>query len=277
MAQAMPVIARRIVIFATLAAGIATRSPIRVARAQSPSASCLEASDAARALLAERRLTEARARLRACTEAACDEGVRALCGDRLAEVAARIPSVVFEVKDDAGADVADATLAIDGTAMDAERWLGAEIALDPGAHGFTFTRPDGARVDMRLVLVEAEKARRERVVIHAARPVARTSDALGPVAPPPPRTRALQTAGWITTGAGAVALGIGIAFGVTALSKNDDADCDAANVCGDPRSRDDARAAATVSTVGVLGGVALILGGLAMVVFSPGSATGRGR
>lgn len=235
------------------------------ARADDSGDACLDASERARASMSSKRLLDARAQLRLCAASHCEDSVRLICDERLTEIAARLPSIIFDAKDRAGRDLPAVKLTIDGT-LHSEGALGAEITLDPGVHVFVFEAPGEVVVEHRLVLVEREKGRREHVVFGRE----------APATPPPhieapavPRTNPWRTAGWITVAAGAVGVGIGSAFGVTAISKNADAGCDDRNVCDDPRSRDEARTAADVSTVSFIAGAGLACAGLALVIFGP--------
>lgn len=237
---------------------------------------CFDASDEARALLAKRQLLEARARLRVCASSACDESVRVLCDERLAEVTARLPTIIFDVKDDAGHDLSNVTLAVDGTTY-ADGALGAEITLDPGRHVFRFGIPNQASLEQSFVLVEREKGRREHMVLGPPRSAAGGGEAARPDAPNAQAASSpLVTAGFFTLGAGAVALGIGTAFGITAISRDADAHCDASNVCEDPRSRHDARVAANVSTASFVVGGVLAASGIALLVLAPRSTKPSG-
>lgn len=101
-------------------------------------------------------------------------------------------------------------------------------------------------------------------------PVKERSESPPPAASPDPTMR---VAGIAAMGLGGVGLVLGTAFGLSASSKNDKA----AALCDGPacRSRealsltDDARSAATVSTVGFIGGSVLIAGGLAVFFLAP--------
>lgn len=218
---------------------------------------CLDASDEARAHLAARRLLEARAKLRLCAAAECDDDIRPLCEERLGEVVARLPTVVFDVKDADGHDISSVTITVNG---DTQATPGVELTLDPGPHVIVFQAEGAAPIERRFVLVEREKGRREHVtiggpatpkVVHEERPPVR----------PPPRVGSmslLRGVGLATMGLGGGALGVGAAFGVTALAKESDAGCDSTNVCDDPRSRHDARVAADTSTVSFVVAAALL-------------------
>lgn len=247
--------------------------------------SCLDAADEARSLFAEHRLLEARSRLLVCAASECEPDVRTLCAERLGEIASRLPTIIVDARDAAGNDLSDVTIAIDGVVH--ANALAREIALDPGVHVFVFESPKAGRVERRLVLVEREKARRERVTFEGDA-IPRTDVASSTARGASDAARASgastgwRTTGWIGIAAGAVAVGIGAAFGVHAIAKENDAGCDRTNVCDDPRSRSDARAAADVATIGISVGAVLALGGLALVLFAsptrtvaPPSASGR--
>lgn len=225
---------------------------------------CLDASDRARSELQARHLLAARMHLHACAAATCEEALRTLCEERLTEVVQRLPTVVFDLKDGDGNDVPDVKIAVDGAA--APEPPGVEMTLDPGAHTFQFDHAGLTEV-RSLVLLEREKGRRERIVLGATRLVRAVLPA------PTPSTRpegsSWRVIGAITMAAGAVGLGLGTAFGIMAINEDSNADCDASNVCGDPRSRHDARVHANVSTVSFLTGGALAAAGVALYIFGP--------
>lgn len=239
------------------AGGVAFAVLLLAPAARGSEDACLDASERARRAVAERRLLDARAHLRECAAMTCDAPIREICDVHLAEVVARLPTVIFDAKDAEGRDVPTVRTSIDG-AVSSEGTLGAEVTLDPGVHVFTFEVAGMPVVERRLVLVEREKGRRERVRF-ASEPRAGVSR------PPRPSPTPLRTAGWLTLGAGAVGLGVGAAFGVTAIRENDAAGCDASNVCDDPRARHQARLAASTSTVAFAIGGALTMGGALLV------------
>jgi hypothetical protein len=101
------------------------------------------------------------------------------------------------------------------------------------------------------------------------------------VSKPPAQATPVAGHGWdaqrpvgiVVAGVGAVAVGVGGAFGLrTIVLKNDrGAYCDGNNVC-DPQGMQldhDARTASTISTIATLGGVVLLAGGIALVLTSP--------
>lgn len=228
---------------------------------------CLIASEDARMLFSEKRLLEARARLRRCASSRCDEDVRRTCEERLVDVAARLPTIIFDAKDSLGNDLPRVKLTVDGAPY-SDGPLDAEIALDPGNHVFLFEAEGELPVERRFVLVELDKGRREHIVfVRSVAPAASTD-----VARPEPAPT-LRTIGWVTIAAGAVGLGIGSAFALTAVSKDADAGCDAANVCDDPRSRHDARVAADNATIAFVSGIVLAGAGLGLVLLPKARAS----
>lgn len=276
MAQALPVTSRnrgRTHRSSRLAVGGFVVMAVSFGAGSACADACFDASDEARALLARRKLVDARGQLRVCAASSCEDAVRVLCDERLAEVSARLPTLVFDVKDHQGRDRTDVELVVDGVPYpDGAR--GAEITLDPGPHVFVFSASDEAPFEQRFVLMERDKGRREHVVL--GRPAAPPSLAVQGVPAQPVTAGAAppwRTAGWITVAAGAVALGIGTAYGITAIEKNNDAHCNPSNVCDDPRSRHEARLAANISTASILVGGALAGGGVAILAFGPRATT----
>jgi hypothetical protein len=86
-----------------------------------------------------------------------------------------------------------------------------------------------------------------------------------------------QSLGLIAAGAGIVAVGVGVVFGLQAISKNKDAEafCPASPQCNDPQGvslTNDAKSAATVSTVGFVAGALLVAGGVTVYLTAPSSS-----
>jgi hypothetical protein len=128
---------------------------------------CIAANETAQDLRQSGKLLEARTKLVLCVATSCPGPLREDCAQRLSEIAAVMPSVVFEVKDSAGNDMSSATVTIDGQHL-AEKLDGRPIALDPGEHRFAFRAESGATAEKTLVVREGEKDRRERIVLGPA-------------------------------------------------------------------------------------------------------------
>jgi hypothetical protein len=135
--------------------------------AQVPKQECLRANLSAQKLRNESKLAAARHELRVCADESCPTIVRDDCALRLDEINRVQPTIVFEVKDSAGGDVAAATVAVDGAPGLALE--GTPLLVDPGTHTFSFRAPGSAVVTRTLVLTEGDKGRRERVVLAASK------------------------------------------------------------------------------------------------------------
>ena len=170
---------------------------------------CLAANDAAQDLRRAGKLHEAREKLSLCVSASCPGPVRDDCAQRLVEVDAAMPSIVFEAKDARGKNLSEVRVQVDGQPF-AERIDGAPRPIDPGSHRFVFDGADGAHAEQTVVVQEREKGSPVRVVLGTLPP---------PVAPPSGSEWTTQkTIGVAVGGAGVVGLVVGSIFGATALS-----------------------------------------------------------
>ena len=84
-----------------------------VARAEGEVEACVRASDQGQQLRDEGQLSAAKAAFIRCARPACPTVVRNDCGQWLAGVNARLPTVVPALKDETGADVLDAKVSVD--------------------------------------------------------------------------------------------------------------------------------------------------------------------
>lgn len=232
---------------------------------------CLDASEEARAAMRARRLLEARAKLRLCAASECEADVRAICEERLSEVSERMPTVIFDAKKPDGADLSDVTTRIDDVPRP-DVAMGLEVALDPGPHVVVLRDPEGIVVERRIVVVEREKARRERVVFGAKSPPVLVPQAPTRVEVPvlyaPSRSALwMHDGAMLSFGGAAVATVLGSVFGVVAITQNDTAGCDASNVCLAPDARSRARMSAAVSTASFVTAVGLVAAGITLLVW----------
>ena len=259
------------------------------ARADMTKDECIDANGKGQQLRRDGALSAARVQLRKCAMAACPSMVRDDCTRRLDELEKAQPTLVFEVKDSAGADLIDVRVSIDGQPL-VSRLSGKPVNVDPGAHEFTFEATSQPPLRERLLITEGE-ARRERVVLGAAPTPA--ASAVSPPSPPaaplpspsPAQPAEVPPSGWWTTrraiglsvaGAGAVGVGIGAVFGLLASS----AWSQAKSACGgDPTRCSDVKTGnsdrattltdGTISTIGFIAGGALAVAGLVVLVTAP--------
>src|ERR1019366_562817 len=142
---------------------------------------CIDANEASQAMRKAEKLHDAEQKLLVCVSASCPGPVRDDCAQRLTEVRAATPTVVFVVKDDADQDLTDVHVTIDGQPL-TDKLDGLAIPIDPGPHRFTFASSGRTKEERALVIREGEKDRHERVVlVSAATPPAAAANATAPV------------------------------------------------------------------------------------------------
>jgi hypothetical protein len=237
---------------------------------------CVDSNAMAQSLRRQGRFSEAREKLRLCTDAACPSLVRDDCTERLDELDRAQPTVVVVAKDGDGNDVIAVKLTVDGRVV-AERLAGTAIPLDPGAHTFVFEAAGWQPLSRRFVLMEGEKDRRERVMLVAA------PSAAAPSEPPPtaptterPESSPADSGGGLGTrkvaaivvaGLGVASVTTGAVLGLSASAAYDDQkrDCSSPTDCVNHAQALSDHATmqtdATWSTVAFVAGGALIAGG----------------
>ena len=257
-------------VLAPLAAAIALTAAGPASSAEPTKKECLAANDAAQDQRKEGKLIEARAKLVLCVATSCPGPVREDCAQRLTEVDAAMPSIVFEAKDAHGNDVAAVRVTVDGQPF-AAKLDGAPVQVDPGEHRFSFDDADGfAHVEKTVVAREGDKGRHVAIVLGAAAPQAVGRSTTAAVAPAPSDGSAQRTWGFVVGGAGVAGIVVGGVFGLVAKSTYDGEHCP--KYCAAVPS--DALAQATVSTVGFIAGGALLAGGAFLYFTAPSVAVG---
>ncbi len=151
------------------------------------------------------RLLSARPLALACAGSdACEAQNRQECRQLLTELRAQIPSLVFNILDEAGDETNDVALYIDGR-LQTERLPNTPLEIDPGPHELRVERPNGSSQTVRLVLAPGQQLRRiglSWAVVSGSPPPPRR-------APPAPGTARAQSSGaprWLTLSLGSLAL-----------------------------------------------------------------------
>jgi hypothetical protein len=93
---------------------------------------------------------------------ACPTIVRDDCNQRVLELDAVTPTVVFVWKDPDGSDRSDVKVFVEGRLW-ANKLDGTPVAIDPGPRTFTFVAPERPAVIRHFVFREGDKGRRELV------------------------------------------------------------------------------------------------------------------
>jgi hypothetical protein len=253
------------------------------ARAADPTtADCLGASDASLKYGNQHKLRAERAQLLVCAAQSCPADIRKECVSRVSDVNAQIPTVIFSAKDAGGSDLTAVKVSMDGEVL-AERLEGTALSIDPGEHTFTFETAGQPPVTKKMVIVEAQKERRELVTFGAPASLV-----------PPPNTQAVSAApasaaetshgsgnqrviALVAGGIGVVGLGLGTAFAIAANSQKSDAQ----NVCpNNPCPTQDgvdkwnsAGASGNASTIAFIAGGVAAGAGLVLWLTAPSSAS----
>jgi hypothetical protein len=269
----------------SIAASVVATSPQAVADVTK--AQCVDANTAAQSLRREGKFAEARAILAVCNDPQCPALVRDDCTRQLDALAEVQPTVVFDAKDASGADLSSVRVSIDGRTV-VEKLDGAPVPVDRGEHHFTFETDGRSSVTITLVIKEGEKQRRVSVTVGAGsaadagptegreRTQTPTSDAgITPTRP----SSAQSTLGILAAGAGIVGVAVGAVFGAVAASNwtATKSDCAAGVACRSySRATADYNATVTdgtVSTVGLVGGAALVALGVALWATAPSKSS----
>ena len=202
--------------------------------ASADKAACVAAYEAEQTARKDGRLREARDKALFCAQAACPAVVRDQCTQWIAEIDQSMPTVVFSVTDDAGNDVTDVEVWVDGVKL-VDKLDGKAVAIDPGKHALKLVPASGAPVEQTIVVREGEKNREVKRTLAADRPEASTEpgkqpdstapdDAKSkpqdaPATPPPelPRERPTPAAVYVLGAVGLVGLGVFTTFAVLGM------------------------------------------------------------
>lgn len=237
------------------------------ARAQSV-AECVDYASQGQTVRDSGHLLEARQLFAKCASMGCPDVIRADCAQWHAEVEQRTPTMAVRPQA-AGVDVVDGTVTVDGVEVP----VGRAALLDPGKH-VIFVRHGDTQVTQEVVLAEGELGRVVVIELSEGNTRAKAGEPTGDAPERTHRLGALRVTGIVAAGVGVVGLGLGTAFGLRALSKDDlaygEGHCDETRC--DPigsQARRDALDSATVSTVSFVAGGLLLVGGVAMYLLSP--------
>jgi hypothetical protein len=238
-----------------VAIGLATSPAV----ADPTKAQCATGNASGQDLRRDGKLAEARDQLRTCSDPKCPGAVRVDCAKRLDELETAQPTIVFDAKDGAGADLTVVKVSVDNRLV-VEKLDGSAIQIDPGEHTFTFEVAGQAPVTQRIVVKEGEKGRHEKIVIGPPPPPPPPS----PPPPPPPPDQGMGTQkllGIVGGGAGVAGIAVGGVFGLLTMSavSKQKSDCGSATSC--PNYTQAASDHSTWTTDGTISTIAFIAGG----------------
>ncbi|MGH7298637.1 MAG: hypothetical protein ACRELB_27095 [Polyangiaceae bacterium] len=187
-----------------------------IARAAEPNKlECIAANDAAQDLRRAGKLRGAREKLLLCDSPSCPGLVRQDCAQRLVEIDAVMPSLVFEARDSTGKALAAVEVTMDGQPL-ADRLDGLPMRVDPGEHRFVFASAGLSPTEKTIVVHEWDREHHETVVLGTpASPMA--------PAPPPSNPSPQRTIAFVLGSAGVVGLAVGSVMGLVSKSSYDHA------------------------------------------------------
>ncbi len=252
--------------FAVATALALVNGPARAADPTTPE--CLAATDASLKLDTDHKLRAERSQLLVCAAPSCPADISKECIRRVEQVNAALPTVIFQARDAAGNDLSAVKVSMDGEVL-AEKLDGTPLSVDPGEHAFVFETAGQPASTRQFVIFEAQKDR--RVIVD-----------FSPASPPPPpliaRARhglgTQRILGIVAASVGVLGLGTGAAFGVSAISKKNDAEAICPNKCNTDagvNAWNDAVSTANLSTaLFIVGGVG-IAGATVLFLTAPSS------
>ena len=171
---------------------------------------CVEAAHEGQRLRDAGSLSASRPMFVQCSAPACPALVRESCERWAEEIDARLPTVVFGARDEAGNDLSQVRVAIDGKPL-LQQLDGRSIAVDPGPHELVFEAAGFAPIRQFLVVREGERVRSVVAVFPKATPTVAPPNE--PASPPATPSRNL-TPHFLAGGAGVLGFAGFAVFGL---------------------------------------------------------------
>jgi len=158
----------------------------REAHANDRGGICADAAERGQELRNAHKLVEARPQFVICAQRECPSVIRESCTEWLAELDRRAPSVVADVKDDEGHDIAGVTVSLDGAPLH-DGITSSAVAVNPGGHIMRYAAPGYEPVEEPVVLREGEPLRTLKATLRrSGSPVAKPAKAAAAELPPRP-------------------------------------------------------------------------------------------
>lgn len=214
---------------------------------------------------------DAYARALADAEAERQTDVADTAAVALRSLGPRVPVVRVMVS---GGGAAGATATIDDRAAPP----GQIVRVDPGAHHVAVSAPGAHAVESTITIGEGQRLDVPVTLeLDSTGPAATTTgpqpSAEQPEEPPGAPSSLWRTVGLVAAGAGVLGMGVGTYFGFDAISKNNASNQSGCNgntcTAGAYATREDAKSAASVSTIAFVVGGALAAGGVTLWLLAP--------
>jgi hypothetical protein len=191
-------------------------APVRAQAAADEKTVCIDAVTKGQPLRDAHALVLAREQFRICARAECPARLRTDCAAWLSDIEKTMPTVVLSARDQAGRDVADVKVSVDGKPL-VERLDGRAVEVDPGMRSFRFERSDGSVTTQEALVKEGEKARSVSVELSGASRGAGSGESGGASTP----WSGARTLGLVLGGVGVATLAVGFGVAFDAKSKDD--------------------------------------------------------
>ncbi len=256
----------------TLAASIAVLALLAPGTAHADEKeACFTAQESGQADRQQGRLVSARQQFSRCTRPVCPSMIQKDCAERIAELDRVMPSLLVEVRDPGGGDVASYNLKRDGVAVPPAT-AARPLPVDPGKHTAVIESPGMQPVTRDLLVREGERGRRERIVMTRAGSLAGGHDALAEAG----KGRSQRLIGFGLGGLGLAGLGASgvLALRPRSLVDDSNAHCNPSNQCTQQGLdiRADASKAQTASLVLLGVGAAALGAGIVLWATAPSPA-----
>jgi hypothetical protein len=176
---------------------------------------CLAASDQGQQQRDDGKYHRARESFATCARNVCPAMVRRDCLKWLADLDQATPTLVFGARNEAGGDLVDVTVLVDGALL-LSKLDGKPVAVDPGTHLLHFQTAGYPAVEQQVVVRAGEKERLLSIQFGTPPPLVPST--------PPAKTRAEggdeepRTSAWVFGGIAIVAFVSEAYFGISGLS-----------------------------------------------------------
>lgn len=181
------------------------------ARADDLKKQCVDAYTQAQVLRKDRRWQSAMVELEVCAQAKCPLVVRRDCSEWKKEITAKMPTVIFVVRDASGELAKGVRVLVDGKVL-REDIDETPVNMDPGEHVLRYEQKGAEPIEQSVQIREGDKERRLSVAFAAI-------EAPPPPPPPPPKP---PVAAYVLGGVGVAGLVTFTALGVVGKNERDD-------------------------------------------------------
>jgi len=186
---------------------------------------CITSYEQTQTLRKQSRFREAHDEATKCARDSCPAVLSKDCTKWLGELEQSIPTIVFDVKSQAGEELTLVKVTMDGKPL-IDKLDGKAVTMDVGPHTFRFESTDpkltGAQpIEHKVVIHEGDKNRKVSITLGGAKP---SGPPAAPAAGKDDGERPIPIPAFVFGGAAIVGLGLGTVFAISGSSKESDLD-----------------------------------------------------